>query len=165
MFSSDFWRAETWHPLSVHFPIALLLVSTLILLISVFLKKNYQKQWQIASSGLLLSGTLAAWISVYTGNLADGVVARKICDPTILKDHEIAAELMTYLFTAAAVLSVLILFNFLKSGIRTISIYVMILLMLTGSGYLIYAGHLGATLVYEQGAGVRGHDVDCSDYE
>lgn len=165
MFSSDFWRTETWHPLSVHFPVALLLVSTLILLISVFIKKEYQRSWRIASGGLLISGTLAAWISIYTGNLADGVVARKICDPTVLKDHEIAAEVMTYLFTGAAILSILMLSNVLKSMIRVITFYVMILLMLTGSGYLIYAGHLGATLVYQQGAGVKGHDVDCSDYE
>lgn len=165
MFSSDFWRTETWHPLSVHFPIALLLVSTLILLISIFVKKDYQRSWQIASGGLLIAGTFAAWISIYTGNLADGVVARKICDPTVLKDHEIAAERVTWLFTVAAVLNALILFNFLKSTIRILSFYAMILLMLAGSGYLIYAGHLGATLVYQQGAGVKDHVVDCSDYE
>jgi hypothetical protein len=40
MWDFDFMRPEIWHALSVHFPIALLLVSTLTLLISFFLKNG-----------------------------------------------------------------------------------------------------------------------------
>jgi uncharacterized membrane protein len=158
---SDFMRTEIWHALSVHFPVALLLASTLTLLISFFLNAEKGWHWQNTASGLLFAGCVAAWISVYTGNLADGIVARKICDPTILKDHEIAGQAMTYLFTSAALVNILLFFNVLKSGIRRIFIWIILGLMLTGSGYLIYAGHLGASLVYEQGAGVKNHSVDC----
>jgi uncharacterized membrane protein len=157
----DFMRTEIWHALSVHFPIALLLTSTLALLISFFLKAEKSRHWQNTASGLLFAGCIAAWISVYTGNLADGIVARKICDPTILKDHEIAGQAMTYLFTSAAFVNILLFFNVLKSGIRRISVWIILGLMLIGSGYLIYAGHIGASLVYEQGAGVKNHSVDC----
>lgn len=157
----DFMRSEVWHALSVHFPIALLLTSTLTLLISFFLKEEKEKQWQNTASGLLFAGCLAAWISLYTGGQAEGIVARKICDPTILKDHEIAGETMTYLFTSAALINILLFFNVLKFRMRRISIWLISGLMLIGSGYLIYAGHLGASLVYEQGAGVKNHSVDC----
>jgi uncharacterized membrane protein len=161
MWDFDFMRPEIWHALSVHFPIALLLVSTLTLLISFFLKTERERHWQNTASGLLFAGCLTAWISVYTGNQADGIVARKICDPTILKDHEIAGQTMTYLFTAAALVNILLLFNVLKFLARKISVWIIFGLMLIGSGYLIYAGHLGASLVYEQGAGVKNHSVDC----
>jgi uncharacterized membrane protein len=160
---NEFWRTEIWHALSVHFPIALLLTSTLTLLISFFLKAERKEHWQNTASGLLFTGCLAAWIAVYTGNMADGIVARKICDPTILKDHEIAGQTMTYLFTSAALVNMLLFFNILKPGIRRISIIIILGLMLIGSGYLIYTGHLGASLVYEQGAGVKNHSVDCNE--
>jgi uncharacterized membrane protein len=68
---------------------------------------------------------------------------------------------MTYLFTAAALVNILLLFNVLKFLARKISVWIIFGLMLIGSGYLIYAGHLGASLVYEQGAGVKNHSVDC----
>jgi uncharacterized membrane protein len=165
MFDFEFMRTEIWHALSVHFPIALLVFSTLAFLVSFFLKNENGRAWRNAAGALLYIGTITAWISVYTGNLADGVVARKICDPTILKDHEIAGQTMTYLFTAASLLSLLIKFITLKPIIRSISLYLILSLMLIGTGYLVYAGHLGAHLVYYQGAGVYNHDVDCSDYK
>lgn len=163
MSEGNFWRTEVWHALSVHFPIALLLFSTLTMLIAVFLKADRKRYWQGAGSILLFVGCLAAWISMYTGNQADGIVARKICDPTILKDHEIAAQTMTYLFTFAALLSLLLMFKDFGSRLKLISSYVIVIMMIVASGYLVYAGHLGASLVYQQGAGVLNHEVDCDD--
>ena len=165
MFESAFVRTEVWHALSVHFPIALLLFSTLTMLTSFFITGEKKKYWRFTASSLLYAGCVAAWISLYTGNLADGIVSRKICDPTILKDHEIAAQTTTYLFTAASVVSLMLISNVLTPVVRIISSYAMLVLMLLGSGYLIYSGHLGATLVYQQGAGVYHHTVDCDEYK
>lgn len=158
-------RPEVWHPLSVHFPIALLPLATLTVLISFFIKERNKHSWQIAATLLLFAGCLTAWIAVYTGNVADGMVARKICDPTVLKDHEIASQNMTWLFTIAAILHILSLTNFLRPRILGLSSYLAFILMLAGTGYLVYTGHVGATLVYEQGAGVKNHEVDCADFE
>ena len=158
-----FWRTEIWHSLSVHFPIALLLASTLAMLISLILKAEKRGPWQNTATGLLFAGCLTAWISIYTGNEADGIVARKICDPTVLKDHEIAAQTTTYLFTLATVLSLMLLSNFLKPKVRAIFPFLILLLMLAGSVFLIQTGHLGARLVYQQGAGVDNHTVDCDE--
>jgi uncharacterized membrane protein len=164
MFSGDFWRPEIWHPLSVHFPISLLLISTLTVLISFFVKEVYKRPWQIASTMLLLVGCLSAWAALYTGNVADGVVARKICDPTILKDHEIASQNMVYLFNIAAALHIIFFISAIKAQLRKFAFYISFIFMLIGCGYLLYTGHLGASLVYQQGAGVKNHVVDCDEY-
>lgn len=163
MFSEDFMRPEVWHALAVHFPIALLPVATITLLVS-FIKGN-NRHWQEAASLLLLAGSLLAWVAVYTGGVADGLVARKICDPTVLKDHEISGLTMTWIFTSALVLSIGFVSNIMRAQFRKSIAYVTFLLMLVGTGYLVYTGHLGATLVYDQGAGVKDHSVDCSEYE
>lgn len=161
MFSEDFLRAEVWHALSVHFPIALLPTATLTLLVSFFVKGTTRRHWQIAATLLLFAGSLTAWLAIYTGNIADPVVARKICDPTILKDHEIAGQSMTYLFTAAATLLALFFRNTFMPRWKKPAFYLAFMLMVTGTGYLVYTGHAGASLVYEQGAGVNNHVVDC----
>lgn len=158
----EFWRTEVFHPLSVHFPIALLLIAFIFKLISLRIKREL---WQMGSMVLLVFGVLGIWIAVYTGNLADGIVSRKICDPTILKDHENFAYTTSWIFTVALVLELL---QFLKipflSGKRKILDFSIALLMLVGSGFLTYVGHLGATLVYQQGAGVYMPSENCSEF-
>lgn len=110
----DFWRTEIWHPLSVHFPIALLLVSTLIKIIAAGLKKGHNATWWNLGSVILYSGCLTVWVSIYTGDMADAIVARKICDPTVLKSHEIAAYYVAYLFSAASVIDIAASSNLVK---------------------------------------------------
>lgn len=119
----------------------------------------------MAGTLLLFAGCLTAWIAIYTGNVADGVVARKLCDPTVLKDHEIAGQTMTYLFTAAAVASLSGLVKRISARFKVVAFNLSLLLMLTGTGYIVYTGHIGASLVYDQGAGVKNHKADCSEYE
>jgi uncharacterized membrane protein len=165
MYYAAFVRTEVWHALSVHFPIALLLFSTIALLISFVIKAPHRRPWYLAACGLLFVGVMCGWISIYTGNLADGIVSRKLCDPTILKDHEIAAQTAIYLFTCAAALVLLQIFRGLKSRVRLFLTAMVSVLILAGSGYLLYAGHLGASLVYQQGAGVYKHDVDCAEFQ
>lgn len=165
MLSEEFMRPEVWHALSVHFPIALLPIATITLLISFFVKEVNRRHWQAAGGFLLFAGCLLAWVAIYTGGVADGIVARKICDPTILKDHEIASETMTWLFTGSSFLMIGILANVFSGRVRSTTLILAFLLMLTGTGYLVYTGHIGATLVYDQGAGVKNHSVDCAEYE
>lgn len=156
----EFWRTEVWHPLSVHFPIALLVTAFLFKLLDLFLAGQ---TWNKAGSLLLLLGTLGAWIAIYTGNLADGIVSRQICDPTVLKDHENASFTVAWLFTVAAFINFAGLVAFLKSYKRLLKMVVFVL-MFVGSGFLVYTGHLGATLVYQQGAGVYKPSGDCLEF-
>ena len=156
----EFWRTEVWHPLSVHFPIALLLTA---LLFKVLALTTTGLTWNKAGSVLLLLGTLGAWIAIYTGNLADGIVSRQICDPTVLKDHENGAYTVAWLFTVASLLDVAAVVGSLKINTKVLKLAV-VTLMFIGSGFLAYTGHLGATLVYQQGAGVYKPTDDCLEF-
>lgn len=161
----DFWRTEVWHPLSVHYPIVLLLFSTLARIVVLFLSGDNKRIWKYMSRVLLYTGVVAVWISVYTGALADSEVTRSLCDPTVLESHENAAYTLAYLFSAAALLDLLTYFPFSFLKYNPWKETVIIVLLLAGSGYLGYAGHLGATLVYQQGAGVYHPSDDCHEFE
>jgi len=155
----DFWRTEVFHPLSVHFPIVLLLMATLFKLISLWSSKI---TWDHGGRLLLLLGVIGIWIAIYTGNLADGIVSRQLCDPTVLKEHENFAYTTAWIFTAALIIELLMRYIDLVKT-RIISI-ILVLLMFAGTGTLMYVGHLGAQLVYQQAAGVNIPSGDCAEF-
>jgi uncharacterized membrane protein len=157
----EFWRTEVWHPLSVHFPVALLLVASLFKIIALFIDGEL---WNRGGSILLYLGTIGAWVSVYTGDMADGTVSRTLCDPTILKDHENAAYITGWIFSAAILVDVVAWIDLIAIK-RVFLQLLMVILLLVGSGYLIYVGHTGASLVYQQGAGVYKPTEDCQEFE
>lgn len=159
----NFWRTEIWHPLSVHFPVALLSFATLFYAASLFLKERTAHTWYFMAAILLFIGVAGAWLSIYTGNLADGVVARTVCDPTVLKDHEISAYTSSIIFSVVALLFILKELAVLKKAKKALQFLILIGL-LAGSGYLAYAGHLGATVVYQQGVGVFHPSEDCREF-
>jgi uncharacterized membrane protein len=164
MSEASFWRTEIWHPLSVHFPIAILILATLAQSLALVLRTDARAFWQKAASYLLYLGVLTAWLGIYTGHEADGLVARKICDPTVLKDHEIAAFNMAYLFSAAAALTLALPLPLLKTRQAILRLLVL-LLMAAGTFFLVRAGHLGASVVYQQAGGVLVPKADCADFE
>jgi len=156
----EFWRTEIWHALVVHFPVALLSLATLLTVVLLFVKKN---EWLLSRNLLLLLGTLGAWAAVYTGGMADGIVSRKICDPTVLKQHENLGLGVAYTFTAASFLLMVLRMNWFEKFRNYIKI-LLIAVILAGGGLLAYTGHLGATLVYQQGAGVYQPSENCEEF-
>ena len=155
----DFWRTEVFHPLSVHFPIVLLLLATLFKLISLWSSKI---TWDHGGRVLLVLGVIGVWISIYTGNLADGIVSRQLCDPTVLKEHENFAYTTAWIFTIALLIELISGYvDLLKTRITSI---ILVLLLLSGSATLTYVSHLGAELVYQQAAGVNVPSEDCSEF-
>ncbi|WP_299759131.1 DUF2231 domain-containing protein [uncultured Pontibacter sp.] len=163
MAEPTFWRTEVWHPLTVHFPIALLIFATLLKLFALFLKPASAEFWQKSGSFLLYTGALAAWVSIFTGDMADGIVSRKLCDPTVLKDHEIYAQYLAYTFTVAALVDIAQRSQLIKFKPRLLQILV-VLLLLVGSGFLAYASHLGAQVVYQQAGGVYIPSGNCAEF-
>ncbi|TBW28899.1 DUF2231 domain-containing protein [Gramella sp. KN1008] len=155
----EFWRTEVFHPLSVHFPIVLLLLAFLFKLIALW---SARITWEQGGRFLLILGVIGVWIAVYTGDLADGIVSRNLCDPTILKDHENLALATAWIFTAALLLELIITYVDLFKT-RVISI-ILVIILGAGSVVLSYTGHLGAQLVYQQAAGVFVPSQDCNEF-
>ncbi len=156
----DFFDIQTWHPLTVHFPIAFLSLSGLL---SIYLVFKYHKAIAQFNLGLLFLGVITALVSLYTGDMEDGKVSRTLCDPTVLKDHENFAYYTVYAFSACLVLwSIKLFTSFIK--FKKLIISLILILNLAGLAGLVYVGHLGATLVYEQAAGVEVPDKDCSGF-
>ncbi len=156
----DFFDIQTWHPLTVHFPIAFLSLSGLL---SFYLVFKFQKTLAQFNLGLLFLGLITALISLYTGDIEDGKVSRTLCDPTVLKDHENFAYYMVYAFSACLVLWSFKLFTSYKK-LKLFIISLIFISNLIGLGSLVYVGHLGASLVYEQAAGVNVPDEDCQGF-
>lgn len=159
----DFWRTEVYHPLFVHFPIGLLLTAFLFKLISL---KFSREVWELGGTILLFLGTIGIWIAIYTGDRAGSVVTRGLCDPTILKDHENFAYYAGYLFSIALIVELL---RLSKNAILVNKSFLLklfsIIILTLGVVTLTYVGHLGATLVYQQGAGVYQPSGDCAEFE
>lgn len=156
----EFLRTEVYHPLFVHFPIALLLVGTLFKITGLWGKGQFLS---LPATIILALGVIGGWIAIYTGDLADGIVSRTLCDPTILKDHENSSYTTMWLFSCALFVDLLLQLKVISFNKKFVNILV-IFTLLVGSGYLIYTGHLGATLVYQQAAGVNIPTSDCANF-
>ena len=157
----DFWRTEVFHPLSVHFPIALLLVAFVFKLIAL----QYRKElWEKGGTILLGLGVIGIWIAVFTGDQADGIVSRQLCDPTVLKEHENLAWIAAWIFSAGLGIDLLRLIKYpvFKS---TFILFAAVLALAAGNAVMVYVGHLGAQLVYQQAAGVYTPSSNCAEFE
>ncbi|MFA0964514.1 DUF2231 domain-containing protein [Roseivirga sp. BDSF3-8] len=157
------WRTELLHPLSVHFPIALLTMAALCGLVYLFVRqKSFAPYLRFSTSLLLLSGVALFWVAYYTGDQAYEVVVRTICDPSVLKDHLFWANTSAYIFSAAALLEIArYIFHLQKKAWTTLLV---VLLLTGGTAAISYAGHLGATVVYQQAGGVYTPDGDCTGF-
>jgi uncharacterized membrane protein len=157
------WRTETWHPLSVHFPIAFLLLATVVGLSVYFFGKETQRTFLQYGRGILLMvGCLTIWITIYTGSLAYNVVVRKICDPQVLDEHQWWAYATAIIYSIAMLVELLTVLKIIPK--KKLSVHIITVLLVFGSLSLGYAGHLGASAVYQQGAGVYQPSEDCSEF-
>lgn len=158
-------RTELVHPLFVHFPIALLIIGTLVLLChrsGMF--RSVDSQLSFTAKLLLITGSLLSWATVYTGTLADSVVGREVCDPTVLEDHERYGYYVAILFSVVSAIEIglyyLKHFHWKRSLGR-----ISLIIALGGVTLLGYEAHLGGKLVYQQAAGVHQPSKDCKEFE
>lgn len=157
----DFWRTELFHPLIVHFPISLLLVAFLFKIIALKYKTDV---WERGGTALLSLGVISVWAAIFTGSLAEDIVSENLCDPSVLEEHQNLAWVTAWLFTSGLVIDLL---RYIKVPLfNNIVFLIAVLLFLTGgSGLLVYVGHLGASMVFEQAAAVHTPSPDCAEFQ
>lgn len=127
-----------------------------------FRNKTYAVYLRFNFSLLLFLGIVLFWITFYTGQLAYGVEVRRICDPTVLKDHLYWAYVAGYIFSAGALIE---LVRVIWRNKFPFLFYLAVVLSVGGALSLAYAGHLGARVVYQQAAGVYRPSPDCTEFE
>lgn len=136
---------ENFHPIFVHFPIALLLVSLFIETLAVISKRS---AWHRISLWNLCLGAAGAAVAVLTGREAEETAKHSFQIEQVLELHEKIgyAVLGAVLFVAAWRL---ITRDRLSGRFRWAAWF----LLAGACGAMVFSAHLGGRLVYEFGVG------------
>ncbi|MEQ6884825.1 DUF2231 domain-containing protein [Salicola sp. Rm-C-2C1-2] len=138
-----------WHPIWVHFPIALFSMATAFFLLGLVLPDRVGERvtaaarWNLAVGAVLLIPTLV------TGYLAYNSVAHDGAGHQAMERHMTAAWVVAALFVVAVVLAWLDRFRARGAGL------VLTVVLLIGTGAVAVTGYLGAENVYRHGLGVE----------
>jgi uncharacterized membrane protein len=136
-----------FHPISVHFPLALLLVAGLLEVLALIRNDH---EFTRAGWWTQLAGTIGIGISVLTGILASDSAGANAKAAEALGMHEQMA------FVAAAAFCALLLWRLgSRTNIPGSRPWLYVGLYLTACGILVYVGWLGGELVFTHGVGVK----------
>ena len=148
-------RAELFHPLLVHFPIALLVVASAVRFVHVIFRNNRFAQTILVFSWVLLFlGVAAAWLAILAGEVAESIVRATLCRPDVLDHHQQLAYTTAIIFSGALVSDVG-LFWLKPSALKSMLVAALLVLYLSGVVLLVFTGGFGGSLVYDQGAAVE----------
>jgi uncharacterized membrane protein len=151
-------REELLHPVISHFPIALLVLVMFTKLAHLIVMKKYTelaKNIDIISKFLLIVGSAMILPALFLGDMALDIVKNDLINITAAYRHEDLAHNTLIVFIIAIVLDTLISvkkFSFRQMYMIQVTLFLSIVL---GNYFLFQTAHLGADLVYEQGAGVN----------
>ncbi|NBX16200.1 MAG: hypothetical protein EBR09_02420 [Proteobacteria bacterium] len=174
-------RVELFHPMFVHFPVALLLAGVLArLLLLLFENRDRGHVFRWIFLWCWTLGSLGCIAAYLTGEEAESVVNRIICDPTLTHEHADFALYTLALSWGALFVSVLRMFfsgrlkakleqavmnthSKFKAVMRGILLAELLLVVAVGA-VLVWTSHLGGKLVYTQGAGyLQTPDNTCAE--
>lgn len=130
------------HPMTVHFPIVLIIVGFLFETYSMFFSKKEPCLSKIGFCFMLL-GTLAAIGAFFTGDLFTEELSGKAGE--IEETHELFAKITMYVMIAATLLHSYIFFIKKENSWKKWLVYFMYVVAAASVGY---TGLLGGTLVY-----------------
>jgi uncharacterized membrane protein len=135
------------HPMVVHFPIALLIVSVIFDLIAM---RWRTKSFRDASFYTLIAGLIGAAAAVLTGAWAEEVAEGKGIPESVLEIHETLGYATLALFIGLLGLRLL-----MRRGVVREIPALYVTFGLIGVVVLLVTGYYGGVLVYDFGAGVN----------
>lgn len=161
-----------WHPIFVHFTVALLLLSVALHIATLFVSEPIKGQWQIVARWLLWIGAAISLLTLIAGLHAFNTVSHDDPSHAAMIDHR------NWAFATLAVFFVLAIWSSLRVRANRKLGKLFLPAMLIGSLLLISTAWHGGELVYRHGLGVmalpeldkhshegEGHHVDGHDQE
>ncbi len=137
-----------FHPLFVHFPIALIFTATFFSLLS-FIVKDKKKIFKEIFFWNMLVGTISAIFTVISGIIAENNLVHNNAIHEIMEVHQLLGAILTIIFILITVWLIT-----KKSKIKTKGQIIITIILIIASGFLGYTANLGGEMVYEQGAGI-----------
>ena len=148
---------DSLHPLIIHFPIVLLIMSPLFILIGAAMPPLRGRPYMVAALILLLLGTGSMFLAVQTGEAAGELAERSGGVDAVLHSHESLAEETRGIFVglSALFLAIFVLPKLLGRGEKRLfsTVIPLSFLVLYGVGiiFLVNTAHAGGRLVHEFG--------------
>ncbi len=157
-----------FHPIFVHFTVALLSLSVALFVISPFSPEKLKPQWQTVAQWSLWFGAIMTVITAITGLHAYNTVAHDTPSHLAMTDHRNWAVVTLLLFLTLAGWLAVCVRNSKQPGV------LFIVAMLMAGGVLASTAWRGGELVYRHGLGVmslpetsgegHGHDAGGDDH-
>jgi uncharacterized membrane protein len=137
-----------WHPIFVHFTVALLSLSVCLFVVTLFVQSPLKGQWRTVSHWLLWFGAGFTIITGLTGLYAYNTVAHDTLSHIAMTDHRNWAVVTIVLFSALAAWSIVRVRRSKALG----SIFA--ICMVIAGGILASTAWRGGEIVYRHGLGV-----------
>src|SRR6516225_5970981 len=145
------------HPLVIHFPIALLLVTPLFIVAGIVINPQKGRPFLVTALALMILGTVGTVMAVLTGEAAAEVAHRSAGVSAVLERHQELAEITCDIFGLLSVIFAAILFvpRLLRREATTAAARILPLAFLlfysAGTVVLVITAHNGGRLVHEFG--------------
>ncbi|HUY95995.1 MAG TPA: DUF2231 domain-containing protein [Terracidiphilus sp.] len=148
---------ESLHPLVIHFPIVLLLLSPMFVLVSALLSPLRSRPYMIVGLVLLTAGTASLWLAAETGEAAAEIADRTQEINAVILAHEHLASQTRLIFSALTLVlgGIFVLPHFLRRPVTrvhsTILPLVFVAIYSLGAVALVNTAHEGGRLVHQFG--------------
>ncbi len=138
-----------FHPILIHFPIALLTVYSFFEIVSLFYKEKSLDKFTLALLGL---GVLFAVAAVFTGHLAEDLSYNLLnqVQKEAIETHETFATIVLFYFAALFFIKFYLVKKIKFTGYYKFAYIAMVLI---GNIFIYLTGYYGGRLVFDYGIG------------
>ena len=151
-----------WHPIFVHFTVALLSLATGLLIAARFVPEPLAQQWSIAGRWCLWIGAGFAIITVAAGLYAESTVLHDEPAHEVMEEHETLALTTLGTFLILAIWSA---WKVRKGASEALRNGLFLLLLAGGVVLLVSTAWHGGELVYRHGLGVQSLPQPDNDHD